>query len=115
MVNGVHAMLYSRDADATRAFFRDILGWRGVDAGEGWVICAMPPSELASHPTEDRTSTEIYLMCDDIGRTLKELEGKGVKVVRPVADRGWGLAAGIEVPGFGEMGLYEPRHPTAIG
>lgn len=114
MITGVHTLLYARDAGATRAFFRDVLKWKGVDAGEGWLIFALPPGEVAAHPTDDRTSTEMYLMCDDIAKTLSELQAKGVKVLRSVVDQGWGLAAGIEVPGYGEMGLYEPRHPTAI-
>ena len=117
MINGIHAMLYTPRADAVRAFFRDVLGFRTVDAGHGWLIFALPPAELGVHPIEGDGpgSQELYLMCDDIEATVAELAAKGVALARPITDQGWGRAASIALPdGGGELGLYEPRHPTAI-
>ena len=111
---GMHAILYSKKADATRAFFRDVLGFPSVDAGQGWLIFAAPPSELAVHPTEDDDFHELYLMCDDIEGTLAELRTKGHSA-GPIQDRGWGRLAQISLPSGEELGIYEPRHPTAIG
>ena len=118
MITAMHAMLYSRDADATRAFFRDVLGFRSVDAGGGWLIFALPPAELGIHPDEGDGSTpdgpELYLMCDDVDRTVTELRAKGVEIARPVSDQGWGRVTALNAPGGIELGLYEPRHPTAV-
>jgi catechol 2,3-dioxygenase-like lactoylglutathione lyase family enzyme len=111
MITGAHAILYSADADADRAFLRDVLGFPSVDAGGGWLIFALPPAELAAHPSEKGGRHELYLMCDDIESTVAELEGKGVEFVRPVRDEGYGLLTSIGLPGGGELGLYEPRHP----
>jgi catechol 2,3-dioxygenase-like lactoylglutathione lyase family enzyme len=110
MVNGVHAIVFGEDAEAARAFFRDVLDLKGVDAGGGWLIFALPPAELAVHPG-DRPSHELYLMCDDLEATMADLTAKGVEFVEPVTDAGWGLLTRLKVPGAGEMGLYEPRHP----
>jgi catechol 2,3-dioxygenase-like lactoylglutathione lyase family enzyme len=110
MVNGVHAILFGEDAEAARAFFRDVLDLKGVDAGGGWLIFALPPAELAVHPG-DKPSHELYLMCDDLEATMAELTAKGVEFVEPVTDAGWGLLTRLKVPGAGELGLYEPRHP----
>jgi predicted enzyme related to lactoylglutathione lyase len=117
MINGIHALLYSRNADATRAFFRDTLGLTAVDAGQGWLIFALPPAELGIHPEEEggEGHAELYLMCDDVDVTIAELRKKGVQTARPVSDQGWGRVTAIELPGGGELGLYEPRHPTALG
>jgi predicted enzyme related to lactoylglutathione lyase len=114
MITAVHNLLYSTDPAATRAFFRDVLGFRSVDAGDGWLIFALPPGELGIHPTEEHEAPAIYLMCDDVERTVAELKAKGVKTVRPVSDQGWGLVTALEVPGGIELGLYQPRHPTAF-
>jgi catechol 2,3-dioxygenase-like lactoylglutathione lyase family enzyme len=108
MITGAHTVLYSRDADALRAFFRDVLGFPSVDAGGGWLIFGLPPAELAAHPGE--TGTELYLMCDDLEATMAELRSKGVEL-GPVADQGWGRVTTIALPDGGELGLYEPRHP----
>jgi len=113
MINGAHVILYSRDADADRAFIRDVLGFAGVDAGGGWLIFKLPPAEVAVHPTDGDPQHELYLMCDDIGTTLEELAAKGVEVVQPVRDEGWGLLASIRLPSGSELSLYEPRHPVA--
>jgi catechol 2,3-dioxygenase-like lactoylglutathione lyase family enzyme len=104
--------MFTSDADGLRAFLRDVLGFESVDAGGGWLIFALPPAELAAHPSDGDTSIELYLMCDDIEATVAELRSKGVEFTRPVSDEGWGLVTAVRVPGGGELGLYEPRHPT---
>lgn len=111
---GMHALMYSKKAEATRALFRDVLGFSAVDAGEGWLIFAVPPTELAVHPAEDDEYHELYLMCDDIDATIRDLSRKGVKT-RPVTEQPWGRVTQISLPSGDELGLYEPRHPTAIG
>jgi catechol 2,3-dioxygenase-like lactoylglutathione lyase family enzyme len=111
MITGVHAVIFTRDADALRAFLRDTLGFACVDAGGGWLIFALPPAELAAHPTDGDGHQELYLMCDDIETTVAELEAKGVVLAGPVTDEGFGLLTAIELPGGGRLGLYEPRHP----
>ncbi len=113
MINGTHLVIYSRDAEADRAFFRDVLEYPHVDAGGGWLIFKVPPGEVAMHPIGDREAHELFLMCDDITATVEELTAKGVELARPVSDEGWGLMSSIRLPGGGELGLYEPRHPTA--
>ena len=113
MITGMHAIVYSDDAQALRDFFRDVLEFDAVDTGGGWLIFALPPAELGVHPTEGAGGKhELYLMCDDINATVKELEGKGVEFVRPVEDAGWGLMTAMRVPGGGELGIYEPRHAS---
>jgi predicted enzyme related to lactoylglutathione lyase len=114
MITGVHAIVFTHDADAVRAFFRDVLELSSVDAGGGWLIFALPPAELAAHPAEGAGHHELYLMCDDVHATARELAVKGVELSRPVSDEGFGLMTAIRMPGGGELGLYEPRHPTAI-
>ena len=114
MITGVHAVMFTSEADGLRAFLRDVLGLDSVDAGGGWLIFALPPAELAAHPSDGDTSIELYLMCDDIEATVAELEAKGVEFARPVSDEGWGLVTAMRVPGGGELGLYEPRHPTPL-
>jgi catechol 2,3-dioxygenase-like lactoylglutathione lyase family enzyme len=111
MIDGVHAILFTRDAEALRAFLRDVLELPSVDAGGGWPIFALPPAELAAHPSEDGGRSELYLMCDDIEATVAALEAKGVALAGPVRDEGWGMVTAIRLPGGGELGLYEPRHP----
>lgn len=112
MINGAHAIIYSKQAEEVRAFLRDTLGFTGVDAGGGWLIFGLPPAEIAVHPTDGDGTYELYLMCDDITATVAELEAKGVEFARPVSDQGWGLLTGLRLPGGLELGLYEPRHPT---
>ena len=115
MINGLHAVVFSQDADATRAFLRDVLGLPHVDAGDGWLIFAVPPAEIAAHPAETAGRNDLYLMCDDVDATVAELKKKGVEFTRPVSDEGFGLMTAIRLPGGGELGLYEPRHPTPTG
>jgi hypothetical protein len=111
LINAVHSILFARDVDAARAFFSDVLELDSVDAGGGWLIFALPPAELAVHPAEGEPSHELYLMTDDLDRTLEKLRERRVAVVSEASDQGWGVLASIEVPGFGPLGLYEPRHP----
>jgi hypothetical protein len=111
VITGVHAILFAEDAEATRAFLRDTLELDSVDAGGGWLIFALPPAELAAHPSSDSGRHQLYLMCDDILTTVANLEAKGVEFTRPVSDEGFGLMTSLRVPGGGELGLYEPRHP----
>ena len=114
MITGVHAVLFTRDAEGLRAFVRDVLGFEGVDAGGGWLIFALPPAELAAHPAEEGGRHELYLMCDDVHATVRELEAKGVEFTRPVSDEGFGLMTALRIPGGGELGLYERRHPSPL-
>lgn len=116
MINGVHAIIYTHDADKARAFFRDVLGFPAVDAGHGWLIFALPPAEIAAHPADDGASQhhQLYFMCDDVEKTVDELKRKGVKFTKPVTDQGWGMLTTLEIPGGGEISLYQPRHPVAI-
>lgn len=114
VITGVHAVIFTRDAEVVRAFFRDVLGLSSVDAGGGWLIFALPPAELAAHPTDEDGHHELYLMCDDVQATVEELEGKGVEFTRPVSDEGFGLMTALRLPGGGELALYEPRHPSPL-
>ncbi len=109
MINGVHIVLYSKDAEADRAFMRDVLGFPSVDAGHGWLIFALPAAEAAVHPAEAGGRHEMYLLCDDIGRETAALIAKGVKCT-DVVNAGWGLLSRVRLPGGGEIGLYEPKH-----
>ena len=111
MITGLHAIIFGPDAEAVRALLGDVLGLESVDAGGGWRIFAAPPAELAAHPTDGATGCELYLMCDDIEATLDELRAKGVEIARPLNEERWGLVTAIALPGGGELGLYEPRHP----
>jgi predicted enzyme related to lactoylglutathione lyase len=112
MITGTHAIIYNKEAQALRVFFRDVLGFDSVDSGDGWLIFTLPPAELGVHPTEGPGALELYLMCDDIDATVKELEAKGVEFIRPVEDAGFGLMTAMRIPGGGELGIYEPRHAS---
>ena len=123
MINGTHVLLYTTDPDADRAFFRDVLGLRSVDAGGGWLIFGLPPAELALHPAggeatqpqsgETMLGAHVYLMCDDVRATVKELAAKNVRCSEIHVER-WGIRTTIALPGGGAVGLYQPTHPTAI-
>jgi predicted enzyme related to lactoylglutathione lyase len=115
MIAGLHTILYSKKADVVRAFFRDVLEFPSVDAGRGWLIFAAPPGEIAIHPTEDRGSAELYLMCTNVEATVAKLKERGVEFATPVKDQGWGRITQLTLPDGQSLGLYEPRHPTAIG
>jgi catechol 2,3-dioxygenase-like lactoylglutathione lyase family enzyme len=109
MIDGAHAILFSTDAEAARAFLSDVLGLRSVDAGGGWLIFALPPAEVAVHPGTPRH--ELYLMCDDLDATLAELAERGAEASGEVHAEPWGRVTAIRIPGGGDLGLYEPRHP----
>ena len=113
MINGAHVILYSRDAAADRAFFRDVLRYPHVDAGGDWLIFKTPPGELAVHPAGGAPAHEFYLMCDDLTATMAELGERGVEFAGPVSEERWGRLTSIRLPGGGELGLYEPHHPIA--
>ena len=123
MINGVHLVLYSRDPEADRAFFRDVLGFRSVDAGDGWLIFALPPAELGVHPGDGKfverhaehelSGSIVYLMCDDLRSTIETLHAKGAAATE-IVEAGWGITTTVRLPGGGGLGLYQPRHATAL-
>ena len=115
MINGAHVLIYTKNADKTRTFFRDILKFPSIDAGHGWLIFALPPAELGIHPAEKKADEghELYLMCDDVKKTAAELKKKKVKC-GPLREAGFGTMTSIEMPGGGSIGLYQPKHPTAL-
>lgn len=114
MITGAHAIIFSTEAERARAFLRDVLGFDSVDAGGGWLIFALPPAELAVHPTAGEPEHELYLMCDDIHATVAELTARGAQFTRPVGSAGFGLTTALQVPGGGDLGLYEPRHRSPL-
>jgi hypothetical protein len=124
MINGAHFLLYSKDPDADRAFLRDVLGFKGIDIGHGWLIFALPPSEMAVHPASepfvqshaghDLLGFILYLMCDDVRAVVAELEAKNVACA-PIDEAPWGLKTSVKLPSGGEVGLYQPLHQTALG
>jgi catechol 2,3-dioxygenase-like lactoylglutathione lyase family enzyme len=113
MITGAHVVIYSQDADADRKFFRDILKFPAVDAGHGWLIFALPPAEAAFHPDERNDRHELYLMCDDLKSTMDSLQRNNVKLGAVKQER-WGILTELTLPGGGHIGLYQPKHPTAI-
>ena len=112
-IAGAHVMIFSRDAETDRAFFRDVLGLDSVDSGGGWLIFALPPAEVAIHPTEEKDHHELYLLCEDIEASAQELERRGVPLKRPFDEARWGRVTEITLPGGGRIGLYQPKHPLA--
>jgi len=112
MITGLHAIVFSAQPEQVRAFFKDVLGLPSADAGDGWLIFAAPPAEVAVHPADESGRHELYLMCDDIHATLADLAGKGVRVARDITDEGWGLLAAIGLPDGTELAIYQPRHPS---
>lgn len=114
MISGAHIILYSKDAEADREFLRDVLGFKSVDAGHGWLIFALPPAEAAVHPADENGPHELYLMCDDLKAEMATLGAKGVQCSQ-VQEQRWGSITTIPLPGGGTLGLYQPKHPTALG
>jgi hypothetical protein len=114
MITGAHMIVYSKDAESDRAFFRDVLNFPAVDAGHGWLKFALPPAEAAFHPSENNNLHELYFMCDDLKLTMESLKGKKVKC-GSVKEERWGSLTTISLPSGGKIGLYQPKHPTAIG
>lgn len=113
LLSGGHVVIYSTDAEADRAFFRGVLGFDHVDAGDGWLVFALPPSEIAFHPSDSSGTHEFYFMCDDIEATRAALKNAGAHVSQ-VSDEGWGLLAHFTLPGGGRIGVYQPRHAKAV-
>ncbi len=118
MISGAHTIIFSEDAEAARAFFRDVLGFAAVDAGEGWLIFELPPGELAFHPGggwgKQAAQHELFLMCHDIEQTVDHLKKKGVAFTSGISDEGYGLMTRFTIPGGGEIGLYQPKHPSPL-
>jgi len=114
MITGAHVIVYSKDPESDRAFFRDVLKFPAVDAGHGWLIFALPPAEAAFHPAETDGAHELYFMCDDLKATMESLKWKKVEC-GAVKEERWGRVTTICLPGGGKVGLYQPKHPTAIG
>jgi catechol 2,3-dioxygenase-like lactoylglutathione lyase family enzyme len=106
-------VVYTRDADADRSFFRDVLRMPAVDAGGGWPIFALPPGEVAFHPADKNNAHELYLMSGDLSATVKELEGQSVGGDEP-SEQNWGITTQIHLPGGGRLGLYQPKHSTGF-
>jgi catechol 2,3-dioxygenase-like lactoylglutathione lyase family enzyme len=113
MISGAHVVLYSKNADADRAFFRDVIGLKSVDAGHGWLIFALPPAEAAFHPSDENSRHELYFMCDRLEAEIATLAKKGVECSE-VQEARWGSITKVRLPGGGEVGLYQPKHPTAL-
>jgi len=109
MINGAHAIIYSKHPEADKAFFRDVLRLPNVDVGRGWLIFALPPAEVAVHPTEGNETQELYLMCEDISAFVLQMKEHNVACL-PVQNQGWGLLTTLTLPGGGKLGAYEPRH-----
>ena len=109
MINGAHMVVYSKDAEADRAFLRDILGFPFVEVGHGWLIFGLPASEAAVHPSDENDRHELFLMCDDLDGEIKRLSAKGV-ACDPVSTQGWGRSTRLKLPGGGSLAMYEPRH-----
>lgn len=118
MITGAHVTVFAEDAEAARAFFRDVIGFPCVDSGGGWLTFAIPPTELAFHPGAgwERTGGQhmLFLMCDDIERTVEDLKGKGVEFVTPIVDEGFGPITHLRVPGAGQIGLYQPTYSSPL-
>jgi catechol 2,3-dioxygenase-like lactoylglutathione lyase family enzyme len=113
MISGAHMIVYSKDAEADRAFFRDVLGFKSVDAGHGWLIFALPPAEAAFHPSDGADAHELYFMCDDLKAEMASLAKKGISFSKVQKER-WGSITRMQLPGGGQIGLYQPKHPTAL-
>jgi hypothetical protein len=109
MITGVHMILYSQDPDADRAFFRDVLKFSNIDAGHGWLIFGLPPSELAVHPSPTNGTHELYLMCDDVEVFITEMTKRNIACT-PIQNQGWGRLTQLVLPGGGKLGVYQPRH-----
>ncbi|HXZ33409.1 MAG TPA: VOC family protein [Terriglobales bacterium] len=113
VINGAHVVIYSKDAEADRAFFRDVLQFACVDAGHGWLIFAMPQLEAAFHDSNSNDQHEFYFMCDDIRASLRDLKSKNVKISE-IKDERWGKLANFTLPGGGKIGIYEPKHASPL-
>ena len=113
MISGAHIIVNTKDAEADRVFFRDVLGFKSVDAGHGWLIFALPRGEAAFHPSNENGPHELYFLCDALKTEMALLANKGVKCSE-VEETRWGSITKMRLPGGGEIGLYQPKHPTAL-
>jgi len=113
MIHGAHVILYSKDADADRAFFRDVLKYPFADAGHGWLIFALPPAEIAVHPSDANDVHEVYLMCDDVQAVVEDMKRHHVACT-PIDEQRWGSITRVTLPGGGKLGIYQPKHPSPI-
>jgi len=113
MIHGAHVIIYSKDSEADRAFFRDVLKYESVDAGHGWLIFALPPSEVAVHPSDENDVHELFLMCDDVHALIAEMNKKKVKC-SSVEEQRWGSITRLALPGGGTLGVYQPKHPSPL-
>ena len=109
MINGGHIIIYSKDADADRAFIKNVLKFPFVDVNNGWLIFKLPPTEVAVHPSDENDLHEFYLMTDDLDLEIRSLQKAGV-TCDAVSQQGWGRSTRIQLPGGGTLGLYQPRH-----
>ena len=114
MISGAHVIVYSKNAEADRTFFRDVLDFKYVDAGHGWLIFALPPAEAAFHPSDGHGAHELYFMCEDLKAEMASLAKKNIKCSE-VQEARWGSITKMRLPGGGQVGLYQPKHPTALG
>ncbi len=114
MIHGAHVIIYSKDAEADRAFFRDVLKYPFADAGHGWLIFALPPAEVAVHPSDKNDVHELYLMCDDVHALIADMKSKKV-ACSPVHEERWGSLTHVTLPGGGKIGVYQPKHPLPVG
>ena len=116
MITGTHAIIYSTNAEADKAFFKNVLKLTNVDVGQGWLIFGLPPSELAVHPTNEKGSHELYLMCEDINAFIEDMAKQSISCSEP-NDQGWGILTQLSLPGGGSLGVYQPRHarPEPMG
>jgi len=115
MITSTHVIIFAEEAEQTRAFFRDVLGLKSVDTGDGWLIFKLPPAELGIHPSGDGPDSgthELYFMCDDVEATVADLTGKGVEFTTPIHEEGFGLITTLRIPGGGTVGLYQPKHAS---
>ncbi|HVZ34968.1 MAG TPA: hypothetical protein VG963_21220 [Polyangiaceae bacterium] len=113
MIHGAHVIIYSQDAEADRAFFRDVLKYPYADAGHGWLIFALPPAEIAVHPSEQNDAHELYFMCDDVRALIAEMNAKGV-ACSPIDEQRWGSITHLTLPGGGKIGVYQPKHASPL-
>ena len=113
MIHGAHVIIYSKDSEADRAFFRDVLKYESVDAGRGWLIFALPPAELAVHPSDENDTHELFFMCDDVQAFIAEMQAKNV-ACSPVDEQRWVSITRLTLPGGGKLGVYQPKHPSPL-
>ena len=113
MIHGAHVIIYSKDADADRAFFRDVLKYPSADAGHGWLIFALPPAEVAMHPSDENDVHQLYLMCDDVHALIAEMTAKNVRC-SAIEEARWGSITHVTLPGGGKLGIYQPKHASPL-